>query len=464
MKTLFVTGTSGYIGTHLIKKINPRDFAAIYCLTTTPAKTAAYLSMCDNIKILEGTIFDSHHYAQHLASCDTVLHLAAATGKQKPEQYFLVNAQGTRSFLEQCQKAKIEKFIYVSSIAVKFENKSRYLYAQSKKLGEDAVKQSGLNYTILRPTIVIGEKSPLWKNLSNLAKGPLTLVFGKGNIPIQPIYIDDLIDCTLTVINDTAVHNEIIELGGPEVVTFEEFLTLIHQKYKGKHSSVLHLPLRFFIPLLRLIERVSPAVLPLNAGQLSSFMNDGTIDQNRIVTRYQPQMRTVEKMLDTVIDREIKERQNTRLFDECKVFCHHLIKTAPDDYVLSKYVDAHKVNKLDTTSGPSSFDRLLVAFARISPFCSKLADTYSRIFLKRCRLRKKLILLLAVLESSPRHFSYFDRIDSNYFPALFLKLIYKSFTFSLTLLVATFLIAPLHILSSIAAPMYDLISFKCHLR
>jgi len=190
----------------------------------------------------------------------------------------------------------------VSSIAVKYQDKSSYYYAQSKELAELAVKQSGLAYTIVRPTIVIGADSPVWESLSKLAKMPLLPVFGNGKSVIQPIYIDDLVSCLLTILDGGIFTNETIELGGPEQVTFENFLRAISRSYRGREPRTFHLPLAPFLFCLSMLEKHFYTILPLTVGQLSAFKNDSTIDGNHIFDQHRPRMKSIDEMVKMALE------------------------------------------------------------------------------------------------------------------------------------------------------------------
>jgi NADH dehydrogenase len=94
-----------------------------------------------------------------LTGCNTVLHLAAATGKAAKEDYYNIIVNGTSELISNCHKAGVRNILYVSTIAVKYPDKYRYDYAQSKEQAEVIIRNSGLNYAIVRPTIVIGQGS-----------------------------------------------------------------------------------------------------------------------------------------------------------------------------------------------------------------------------------------------------------------------------------------------------------------
>ncbi len=118
---------------------------------------------------------------------------------------------------------------------------------------------------------------------------------------IQPIYLDDLIDCLMDVVGDNSFNGETLEIGGPERITIEGFLRRVHSLYRGRDPYVLHIPLKLLIPLLKSIEKPFYSILPFTAGQLSSFINDGVIKENRLFTKHQSGMKTIKEMLSLLV-------------------------------------------------------------------------------------------------------------------------------------------------------------------
>jgi hypothetical protein len=89
---------------------------------------------------------------------------------------------------------------------------------------------------------------------------------------------------------------------------------------------------------------------------------------------------------------------------ECEVFCGYLIGHKPREYVLSKYREFHDLPSAAGQLRGGAFDRTLLTVARRHPAAARLADAYARVALPAGPLRKKLVLLLAILEScAPTH-------------------------------------------------------------
>jgi nucleoside-diphosphate-sugar epimerase len=344
MNTLFITGASGFIGRHLIHRLSPSDYKNIYCLSRTACNGLSYSGKYDNVQFLRSSLFDSESYTHHLAKSDIVIHLAAITGKAKAEEYFNINTKGTEFLLKQCIKSGVRKFLYISSIAVKFKDIKNYPYAQSKLQAEECVTASGMLYTILRPTIVIGDGSPILMSLLKIAKAPIIPIFGDGSSMIQPIFIEDLISHIIHIIKNDVFDNEILDLGGAEKISIENFIKILHKLAFNGNPRFIHVPIHSVGKILEFMEKYFFTFLPFTAGQLSSFSNDGTIDRNWLFDRYLLNMKNVDEMLEFVLSPVMKiSRSKESLKQECIRFTEYLINCKPNAYIEKKYLEAISV-------------------------------------------------------------------------------------------------------------------------
>ena len=137
------------------------------------------------------------------------------------------------------------------------------------------------------------------------------------------------------------------------------------------------------------------------------------------------------------------------LTQECLVFCRYLSGVSPDSYILKKYYDANKINDETYRNQGTFFEKLLIILARIHPLCTQIVDTYAVFLFKNAIIRKKLVLLLAILESCPANKHKLDYTDQHSKFVLFLIIICKLLTFTLILCFAIVILLPLHITTDI---------------
>jgi NADH dehydrogenase len=226
-------------------------------------------------------------YRDALAGAETVMHVAATTGKARPAVYERNNVQATRALLEASAAAGVARFVFISSIAAAFPDRRYYPYAESKIAAEAAVKASTLTTLIVRPTMILGEGSPVQAGLARLGRLPLIPMFGSGKVLVQPIDVADLVRLLVGLVREPAPPSgTVLEVGGPETYSIAELVRRLRRAagIEGK-ARFLHLPIGLLRASLALLEGLLLPVLPFTAGQLASFANDSKATPPPLVQR-----------------------------------------------------------------------------------------------------------------------------------------------------------------------------------
>jgi len=199
--TVLLTGSTGFLGTWIAKDLESRKVQwralKVRLHQLGPAE-------------LEGV--------------STVIHCAGQTPRSgiRDEAFFEINAMGTRHLLEQCERARVKRLIYVSSMGVKFPSS---LYAQSKLAAEESVKRCGLEWLILRPAHAYGPNEELLHLFRKLRRKRIVSVLGFGRSPMHIIYVKD---CAAAIV-DAALSSrsgEILNIIAPDVSELEYYRVL----------------------------------------------------------------------------------------------------------------------------------------------------------------------------------------------------------------------------------------------
>jgi NADH dehydrogenase len=304
MNDLFLTGASGFLGSRLLARLDPSAYTSITLLCRSEPVLPESLRSAANVRVVRASLDDVDDYAGFLGTGSLVVHMAAVTGKANRAAYLAVNTHATGKLIDAAAKAGVAGFLFISSIAVSFRNRQGYHYADSKEQAEQLLKNSTLPWCTLRPTIILGEKSPIWHSFRALAGKSLIVLPGNGRTQIQPIDVDDLTRLMLDIIGERRFNNEVLEIGGPEALSLDTFVQRIHQACCGGRPRIVHLPLGLVVTPLRLVERVFPSLLPVSSGQFASFCNDGTVTANALLTPADGEMRDVSEMLQRLTGSE----------------------------------------------------------------------------------------------------------------------------------------------------------------
>ncbi len=302
-RRLFVTGGNGFVGRHLLLRLGPATVSRRVCLIRRPEALDSDIRQLPGLECVTGDLLEPAAYSHALAGCDTVVHLAGLTGKASCDDIFRINRDGTQALVRACVDQKVRNFLFVSSIAAGWLAR-HYPYADAKREAERQVSQSGLRFTIVRPTPVFGAGSPIWASLARLARLPISPIFGNGSARLQPIDVDDLADCLHDLVVEERFAGETLDLGGPEIVAIEELICRMRHAFGRRPGRVAHVPLRITQGALARMERWFLRFLPFTAGQLSTFGHDGTITPNSFLTPRLPRMKSVSAMIAEAIARE----------------------------------------------------------------------------------------------------------------------------------------------------------------
>ena len=188
--------------------------------------------------------------------------------------------------LQACKAAGARRFLHVSTIAAGYADQSYYPYAKTKARAEALVRESGLDFAIVRPTLVLGEKSPIWNTLLKIAKLPLIpLPEGSRSVLVQPIHVNDVVRGIELLLESGNFRGEVLELGGPRPLPFREFLGLIQEALRGEPGRIIRVPIA---PIRALLAAMEPALrqqMPVTAGQLAVFANDSVPSGNWLLAQ-----------------------------------------------------------------------------------------------------------------------------------------------------------------------------------
>jgi len=211
-----------------------------------------------------------------LADVECVVHLAAATGRADDQTYDTVNRQGTARLAQACKQAGVQRFVFVSSVAAGFDDTRYYPYAWSKRAAEEAVRETAIQAIVVRPTMIFGPQSAVAAGLRGLAGGPALLLPGRCAHSVQPVGVADVVRAIRQALEPTTSAG-LYGVGGPECLTMRDLLERTRQALGKAPGPIVSIPLAPLRSALGTMERFIGPLLPVTAGQLSSFANPATV-------------------------------------------------------------------------------------------------------------------------------------------------------------------------------------------
>lgn len=273
-KTVLVTGATGFLGGALCHRL-AADGAHVKALARRPERDR-YIREIANLDIVMGDITDERRMHEIIAGCDVVFHAAAALGGPLDHQRH-VNVEGTRSVMTAAASSGVQRVVHISTISVygyknagdvtedTLPNPGHDAYHISKAEAEAVVREVGtvhrMAYTILRPGMIYGPRSNMWtRRVFQLARRKPTPFIGSGSGSAYPIYIDDVVDLSISAALHPAAENQLFNCTPDPSPTVREFLGA-YSRLAG-HDRWLSIPSALARPLAALIAITAPAQSP----------------------------------------------------------------------------------------------------------------------------------------------------------------------------------------------------------
>ena len=288
---IFVTGASGLIGRAVLERLREDGLECVRALSRQPHADS------EGVEWVRGDLSSTDAWTARLEGCVALLHLGASTGRVAAALHQRTNAQGMRSLVRAVRDAGIARFLFTSSIAAAYPEVDRYPYAASKRAAEETLRASTLDWTILRPTIVLGREGGVAPALLSFARKPRTPLFGDGRVRVQPIGARDVARLILEALRDGSTTREVLDVGGPDVLTFAELLSRLRVALGQEPGKFLRIPLGPAMSMAWAAERLIGPRLPVLAGQLYAFRYDSTARASRFLDARMPKLMRIDALI-----------------------------------------------------------------------------------------------------------------------------------------------------------------------
>jgi uncharacterized protein YbjT (DUF2867 family) len=261
--TVLVTGGTGFVGPHVVHALRARQ-VPVRALVRDRARGSRLTAW--DVELAVGDVRDPASLRAACEGADAVVHLVAII-KGRPEDFERVMAEGTRNVVAAAKEAGVRRFVLASALGLDERSKDAVPYFGAKWEMEKAVRESGLEHVIFRPSFVFGRDGGVLPTFVRLARfAPLTPIIGPGTQRLQPIWIEDLAEYYALALTEPAAANRTFELGGPEAVSWNEFWERLRRVLGVRRPSV-HIPFAAMRVQAALTERLPGA--PVTRDQLT---------------------------------------------------------------------------------------------------------------------------------------------------------------------------------------------------
>jgi NADH dehydrogenase len=268
-----VIGATGFVGRHVVARLTASGHA-VRAVSRGGGRLGGWgrevVPLAADVETGEGL-------GAALTGVDGVVHLAAIPRETGGRRFESVNVDGVRHAVEAARAAGVRRFVHLSVLGAAEDPKLRYLH--SKCRGERIVRESGLDWVVLRPSLLFGEGDGFFNLVRVTLKwwSPgVVAIPGDGSTRFQPLSVEDLAVAVERSLLDPGFVGSVLELGGPEYVTYRQIVDRV-MAATGMRRLKLGLPISLLSALTTVTDRVLP-IFPVSHDQISSLQRPNYTD------------------------------------------------------------------------------------------------------------------------------------------------------------------------------------------
>jgi uncharacterized protein YbjT (DUF2867 family) len=270
---VFLTGATGFVGGHLLQRLSAGGHA-VRALVRDEQKASPLRAQ--NVELVPGDVVEGTGLDEGLKSCDAVVHLVGIIVEAGKATFEKVHCLGTRNVVDAAKRNGIARFIQMSAIGVRADGVAPYQTTKWK--AEELVRQSGIPYCILRPSLIFGPGDGFVSQMLDvMRKAPLFRpVPGDGTPRFRPVFIDDVTACFARALTAEAATGRTIDLGGADELPLNDILAEI-----ASHAGIRKRPVHVPLSLMFLAAAIAQCLLgrpPVTVDQLRMLREGSTCD------------------------------------------------------------------------------------------------------------------------------------------------------------------------------------------
>jgi uncharacterized protein YbjT (DUF2867 family) len=274
IRRVFVTGATGFVGRHVIHALRAEGYT-VRCLVRRGSERD--LQGLEAIERVEGDVLVRRGLEQDISGCEAVIHLVGIIREHAASgvTFERVHVEGTRNVLDAAVAAGARRYLHMSALGTRANARARY--HQTKWAAEEAVRASGLPWTILRPSIIYGRGDGFVTMLAGMInRMPVLPVIGSGRQRLQPVAVEHVAEAFTRALTLPATEKQTYEVAGPDAVSMLTLLDLIADVLGRGRLRKVHVPLGLVRPVTRLLSPLPG--YPLTPDQLLMLEEDNVGD------------------------------------------------------------------------------------------------------------------------------------------------------------------------------------------
>lgn len=245
---VLVTGGTGFVGRRVVRELADHGYRVRVLSRSQPAARP-------DVEWVRGDVTDPEAVRRAVSGCEQVVHLVAIRRQWGERTFDAVTAGGARHVVRAAVEAGVRRLIHMSALGLTEHPTTGYMKAKAE--AERAVRESGLCFTIFRPSFIVGSGGFVQEYADLIRRAPAVPVPGSGVYPVQPVDLGDVAFAFRRALEVPGATGGTYDLAGPERTTFEGFIRLIMEVI-GMRKRVVHVPLGLMWGAATVLQRLTP--------------------------------------------------------------------------------------------------------------------------------------------------------------------------------------------------------------
>lgn len=296
MAIVLVTGGTGFIGSHIVRRLLKKGHQVVV-MTRNPSQVRSTVPA--GVDLRPGDVSNPVSLRQAMAGVDVVINAVQfpnhpVENPRKGYTYMAVDGLGTVRQVEAAKEAGVKRFIYLSGAGTR--QGQTYPWFQAKLKAEQAIRDSGIPFTIFQPSWVYGpEDRSLNKFVTFARLLPFIPVVGDGQTRVSPVHVDDLAEVVAESVDLETSIGKTYQVGGPQVLTMDQIIQTM-LKAMGKRRPLLHNP-RWLMKLVTIPMQLLPSP-PLSPSAVDFVLMEEDVDTTALIRDFSARLRPLSEGLE----------------------------------------------------------------------------------------------------------------------------------------------------------------------
>ena len=270
---VFVTGSTGFVGNHVLHELVEKGHQV---RTLVRPGSEHKLKRPNDVETIAGTVDEVADVIQGIQGCDAAIHLVGIIRAfpSKDITFERMHTEATANVIEAAKEAKVPQLLHMSALGAREDGPTPYL--TTKFAAEEFVRQSGLNYTIFRPSLIFGRGGDAITMFGDMVKKYVVPIIGDGQYRFQPVSVTTVAQGFEKALDPETAKEQTLDVGGPDNVTFDEIMDTL-ARVMGKSIVKIHMPV---LPLRLATSALQHAPgYPLTTDQITMLLEGSTCDE-----------------------------------------------------------------------------------------------------------------------------------------------------------------------------------------